>query len=135
LTGADGAHLEPDHIRQLLDQIRLERTREADRLWKAGCAARGEAGAALLVQDRGDAEPCARAEKALDLVGALGARAGCQQARSRQPRDVADAEGERFLRGGLGEPLAVEQRASPDPAELGELASPLPLGALLENGA
>ena len=73
--------------------VRIEGRRRADRLLEARRGPGDEAVQALLVDDRGDAEPRPLDEVALDRVGRLGHLDRAQVGRAGQPRDLADPVG------------------------------------------
>ena len=68
-------HLLADDDADALDELGIPRRREPDRLRELRRVARAQAGGALLVHDRRDAEPRLLDEVALDRVRELGALA------------------------------------------------------------
>ena len=104
-----------------LDQLRVPRGREADRLREADGVARDEPVQALLVDDGRDAQARLLHEEALDLVGQRGDDGHLEARGAGHARDLPDARSEALV--GLAglDAGAVEDLEDPDRAELGEL--------------
>ena len=121
--------LSPDRARHPLDELGVEGRRPRERRREDRRAERGEPGQALLVRDRGDAEPRARDELCLqrgELARAVDRIDGRGAERTRempQPVSAALLEGRRVRERLLHRRhvARAELRPDPDAAELAEL--------------
>ena len=91
LVGAHRAQLAREAARERLDQLRIPRGREADRLREAHRVARDEPVQALLVDDGRDAQARLFHEEALDLVGQGGDDGHLEARGPGHARDLPDA--------------------------------------------
>ena len=121
LVRARRPHLRPYRVRELLDQRRLPRAREPDRLREDRRVPRHQARADLLVDDRRNPQARLLDERPLERVGELGNLLGAQPARTGDPGHLAKTVAQQHVRLRPESPLIVGQLPDPAAAELSDL--------------
>jgi hypothetical protein len=121
LAGTHCEHLLPDPYSRPLDGLRIEAGCQPDGLGKLIGVASAEAGAALLVNQGGDAEPGLPAKEILDGVHEGGAFARAQARGRTDAGDLARSPREVFARPLRGEAAFADQLGRPHTAELRDL--------------
>ena len=118
---AHGAHLAADDLRHRLDQLRLPSAGDADDLREVGGAIGEKAAAALVMDQRRDAQPRLFDEKLLDGVGEVRRLHRAKAAAAGQARHLAQTVRQAILCPLAVQPLLVGDFIDPATAELGDL--------------